>query len=980
MLRIKSVYTQGYLIREGEFMRRGLFGAILGFVILISILNACVRQVPTSEYATLTIQTNEAVTILKGQVQYDPAALTFVGVNSLIATGIAEASATDGSLEFGFVSQDAVQGEVLELVFTGTRKGATASLVSLSTVKEDESEVPLSLDGASWEKGSKQNPYISAESAELAASAVTTKPVLKVEFANNPLGDFNKSSRVNLLDALQLTVALLTKAQLNDYQLYHADISGNGVINSEDVKGIIAKAVNPNLPAILRVAPKQLDLSSETTGLVLIGNAGNKPLPRITTSTNPGNLPVQLTNITPQNAIGKAYELRATGSGTGRVIFDARNAGSSSVNIAIKSVDNPTKIILALAKALDAANSPETDINKVRELGITAVPNMLALLNNENVVVRYVAAYGLNGVLSEDNLSQAISVSGVSKEVFVDMLDDGLDDVNLSIQILTAATLLRFGDEDGLGILREAVNSNEFIIYSSPLVPISVFANNVLNELGLVSSSTNDSFEEEQYSNMESLVSSPTELVMPNLTVVKDGILGKKPIDVEIFIEFFGNGATQRLVSSWERAIESNWQALPQFNGCDVKVSATTTFSGKTTTNRQGYHQIEIKALKPGEFYDSHVYIPSADTSNHQWVGGRGTWGDKNPNNTWIAAHEAGHLMGLRDEYKELPRAPDGSRRTVPLIPGSIMSEFGKTGTLQAHSDGVVNGVGAICDHPPDAQLTARPSSGNAPLNVTLDASASTDDRKIVSYSFDFGDGTTPRTSATPIVRHTYSKAGTYTATVTAIDEFEQTDKASATVEVTDVQEYIGTFEYVYSLDSKQTDTWEGLSCGPNPQPISGTQEHTHTISTLFSATVVLRSSKGSDGNINFRTVSLESGSYTSTQQVTDSNPVGSSDTKDTIDEQATGASGEIVAAPNGSATGSLLIDLIGTQTVVSNTSDCTGTFPSSETKKTNSLGQIFPGVLVQGTLGSDGSYSGTFIDRNSDTEKSQFAWQITPK
>jgi hypothetical protein len=220
-------------------MRRGLLGAILGFSSLLLIFVACVRQVPTLEYATLTIQSSESAIILKGQVHYDPTALTLVGANSLIATAIAEASASEGVVDFGFVLQTAVQEEVLELVFTSTRKGAAASLVGLSVIREDESESQLSLEGASWERGLKQNPYLTAESAELAALALTAKPVLKAEVANTPLGDFNGSSRVNLLDALQLTVDLLTKTPLSDYQLYHADISGNGTINSEDIKGII---------------------------------------------------------------------------------------------------------------------------------------------------------------------------------------------------------------------------------------------------------------------------------------------------------------------------------------------------------------------------------------------------------------------------------------------------------------------------------------------------------------------------------------------------------------------------------------------------------------------------------------------------------------------------------------------------------------------------------------------------------------------
>ena len=84
---------------------------------------------------------------------------------------------------------------------------------------------------------------------------------------------------------------------------------------------------------------------------------------------------------------------------------------------------------------------------------------------------------------------------------------------------------------------------------------------------------------------------------------------------------------------------------------------------------------------------------------------------------------------------------------------------------------------------PPVAALAASPSSGIAPLAVTLDASASRDpDGRIIGYSWTFGDGATGSgTSAT--VSHTYAAAGTYTAKVTVTDNSNGT--ASATTSIT---------------------------------------------------------------------------------------------------------------------------------------------------------------------------------------------------
>src|SRR2546422_11528871 len=68
------------------------------------------------------------------------------------------------------------------------------------------------------------------------------------------------------------------------------------------------------------------------------------------------------------------------------------------------------------------------------------------------------------------------------------------------------------------------------------------------------------------------------------------------------------------------------------------------------------------------------------------------------------------------------------------------------------------------------ASLVLSPSSGVAPLDVTADASRSSDvDSPIASYRFDFGDGTVvgPQPGAT--ATHTYA-AGTWTAKVPVTD------------------------------------------------------------------------------------------------------------------------------------------------------------------------------------------------------------------
>ena len=86
----------------------------------------------------------------------------------------------------------------------------------------------------------------------------------------------------------------------------------------------------------------------------------------------------------------------------------------------------------------------------------------------------------------------------------------------------------------------------------------------------------------------------------------------------------------------------------------------------------------------------------------------------------------------------------------------------------------------------PSASLTVTPTSGQAPLSVTADASASTaGNAPISSYTFNFGDGTIVGPQTSPTASHTYQTPGTYyPVTVTVTDSSNATATAIRTVTV----------------------------------------------------------------------------------------------------------------------------------------------------------------------------------------------------
>lgn len=90
--------------------------------------------------------------------------------------------------------------------------------------------------------------------------------------------------------------------------------------------------------------------------------------------------------------------------------------------------------------------------------------------------------------------------------------------------------------------------------------------------------------------------------------------------------------------------------------------------------------------------------------------------------------------------------------------------------------------VGTTSNKPPQAAFTTTPDTGTAPLTVVFDASNSSDaDGIIQAYTWDFGDGDI---SSGQVVSHTFTTAGTFTATLLVVDDRGAADVSSTTINV----------------------------------------------------------------------------------------------------------------------------------------------------------------------------------------------------
>jgi PKD repeat protein len=116
---------------------------------------------------------------------------------------------------------------------------------------------------------------------------------------------------------------------------------------------------------------------------------------------------------------------------------------------------------------------------------------------------------------------------------------------------------------------------------------------------------------------------------------------------------------------------------------------------------------------------------------------------------------------------------------THTYAPGNFVATLTVTDNNGAHGTATVPITST--NVAPTASAAATPSSGVAPLAVTFSSSGSVDpDGTIVTYSWDFGDGSAVDSSPNP--SHTYA-AGTYTATLTVTDN--NGAHGTATVSVT---------------------------------------------------------------------------------------------------------------------------------------------------------------------------------------------------
>jgi PKD repeat protein len=134
----------------------------------------------------------------------------------------------------------------------------------------------------------------------------------------------------------------------------------------------------------------------------------------------------------------------------------------------------------------------------------------------------------------------------------------------------------------------------------------------------------------------------------------------------------------------------------------------------------------------------------------------------------------------------------------------------------QADSDG--DGIGDACDDEirPEAHFTFTPEKTVVDEIITFNASGSYDpDGTIVSYEWDFGDGTN---GTGKIVTHSYSSEGEYTVKLTATDNSSLTNSTTKKIKV--IEEGIPNISWNMTISA--TNQLEPVVVGMHPKAIDG--------------------------------------------------------------------------------------------------------------------------------------------------------------
>jgi hypothetical protein len=365
--------------------------------------------------------------------------------------------------------------------------------------------------------------------------------------------------------------------------------------------------------------------------------------------------------------------------------------------VAVSPTPDVSHLVRDLVAFIDP-NKPETLYvpEKLIQMGRAAAPALLDMIDSPKFTTRWAAIYYFSRMAQPSDIP---------------ILSKGLNDPNFSNRTTVAATLLNLGDNRGLGILYEAAQSKEPDAFSEPPQLLSTYARRVLSQIGPKNLTNNPSILPQQPgSNGLAIPRS-----IPNLDCAVG--LGGCAVNVTLNLQFKGAGAREDLATLWAIEIKRMWDNTSSYNCCKLHLTVNTLVGGD---ERADYAQITVLHIPPGGRHRANATMGNSTFSNVL----AGEWDDTDTSGL-VAAHEAGHLMGVPDDYKDDENGfsqPVGdavieAAAGVPdvMAQGSLNDDGSSPKSKTRHANAILSAYGLQC---PNTCVSQCPSSSSSPTKT----------------------------------------------------------------------------------------------------------------------------------------------------------------------------------------------------------------------------------------------------------------------